>query len=92
MKHHYRKRNEKIAVKLNLHKIDLQSVVSKYIGETEKNLNRIFTEAEESGAILFFDEADALIGKRSETKEGQDRCANKEMAYCYRSLKNIKAS
>jgi SpoVK/Ycf46/Vps4 family AAA+-type ATPase len=59
--HHYRKRDEKIALKLDLHKINLSSVVSKYIGETEKDLNCIINEAEKSGSILVFDEADALF-------------------------------
>ncbi|MES1147724.1 MAG: ATP-binding protein, partial [Bradyrhizobium guangdongense] len=58
---------------LDLYRIDLSSVVSKYIGETEKNLRRVFDAAEESGAILLFDEADALFGKRSEVKDSHDR-------------------
>jgi hypothetical protein len=66
---------------LDLYKIDLSSVVSKYIGETEKNLNQIFVEAQDSGAILFFDEADALFGKRSEVKDAHDRYANIETAF-----------
>ena len=66
---------------LDLYKIDLSSVISKYIGETEKNLARIFTEAETSNAILFFDEADALFGKRSEVKDSHDRYANIEVGY-----------
>jgi AAA+ superfamily predicted ATPase len=66
---------------LDLYKIDLATVVSKYIGETEKNLDRIFSEAQESDAILFFDEADALFGKRSEVKDAHDRYANIETAY-----------
>ncbi|MEZ4733109.1 MAG: AAA family ATPase [Caldilineaceae bacterium] len=66
---------------LDLYKIDLSSVVSKYIGETEKNLARIFTEAETSNAILFFDEADALFGKRSEVRDSHDRYANIEISY-----------
>lgn len=66
---------------LDLYRIDLSSVVSKYIGETEKNLERIFTEAQDSSAILFFDEADALFGKRSEVKDAHDRYANIETAY-----------
>ena len=63
------------ALRLNLYRIDLSAVVSKYIGETEKNLRRLFDAAEQGGAILFFDEADALFGKRSEVKdsEGKDR-------------------
>jgi SpoVK/Ycf46/Vps4 family AAA+-type ATPase len=66
---------------LDLYKIDLSTVVSKYIGETEKNLSRIFTEAETSNAILFFDEADALFGKRSEVRDAHDRYANIEINY-----------
>lgn len=66
---------------LDLYKIDLSSIVSKYIGETEKNLERIFNEAESSNAILFFDEADALFGKRSEVKDSHDRYANIEISY-----------
>jgi SpoVK/Ycf46/Vps4 family AAA+-type ATPase len=66
---------------LDLYKIDLSSVVSKYIGETEKNLERIFNEAESSNAILFFDEADALFGKRSEVRDAHDRYANIEISY-----------
>jgi SpoVK/Ycf46/Vps4 family AAA+-type ATPase len=66
---------------LDLHQIDLSSVVSKYIGETEKNLRRLFDAAEGSGAILFFDEADALFGKRSEVKDSHDRYANIEVSY-----------
>ena len=69
------------ALGLDLYKIDLSGVVSKYIGETEKNLGSIFSEAESSNAILFFDEADALFGKRSEVKDAHDRYANIETAY-----------
>ena len=66
---------------LELYRIDLTRVVSKYIGETEKNLSRIFTDAAASRAILFFDEADALFGKRSEVKDSHDRYANIEVGY-----------
>ena len=66
---------------LDLYKIDLSTVVSKYIGETEKNLERIFSEAASSNAILFFDEADALFGKRSEVRDSHDRYANIEISY-----------
>ncbi|MBE2199148.1 MAG: ATP-binding protein [Anaerolinea sp.] len=66
---------------LDLYKIDLSSMVSKYIGETEKNLERIFSEAESSNAILFFDEADAIFGKRSEVRDAHDRYANIEISY-----------
>lgn len=66
---------------LELYRIDLSAVVSKYIGETEKNLARLFDTAEDSGAILLFDEADALFGKRSEVKDSHDRYANIEVSY-----------
>ncbi|MDO8673621.1 MAG: ATP-binding protein, partial [Dehalococcoidia bacterium] len=66
---------------LDMFKIDLSTVVSKYIGETEKNLERIFQEGQDSNAILFFDEADALFGKRSEVSDSHDRYANIEIAY-----------
>jgi hypothetical protein len=66
---------------LNLYQVDLSLVVSKYIGETEKNLSRVFSEAQASNAILFFDEADALFGKRSEIKDAHDRYANIEINY-----------
>ncbi len=66
---------------LELYKIDLSGVVSKYIGETEKNLERIFQEGHTSNAILFFDEADSLFGKRSEVKDSHDRYANIEISY-----------
>lgn len=66
---------------LDLYKVDLSTLVSKYIGETEKNLDRIFTEAATSNAILFFDEADAIFGKRSEVKDSHDRYANIEISY-----------
>ena len=66
---------------LDLYRIDLSSVVSKYIGETEKNLRRVFDAAEDSGAVLLFDEADALFGKRSEVKDSHDRYANIEVSY-----------
>ena len=71
---------------LDLYKIDLSMVVSKYIGETEKNLNRIFKEAEQSNAILFFDEADALFGKRSEVRDSHDRYANIEISYLLQKM------
>ena len=79
-------------LQLDLYRIDLSSVVSKYIGETEKNLKRVFDAAEAGGAILLFDEADALFGKRSEVKDSHDRYANIEVSYllqrmeCYRGL------
>ena len=66
-------------LRLDLYKIDLSQVVNKYIGETEKNLDRIFSTAENSNAILFFDEADALFGRRSEVRDSHDRYANIEI-------------
>lgn len=71
---------------LDLYKIDLSQVVSKYIGETEKNLERIFTAAQSANAILLFDEADALFGKRSEVKDAHDRYANLEIAYLLQKM------
>jgi hypothetical protein len=68
-------------LQLDLYRIDLARVVSKYIGETEKNLARIFAEAGDSNAILFFDEADALFGKRTEISDAHDRYANLETSY-----------
>jgi hypothetical protein len=66
---------------LDLFRIDLSGMVSKYIGETEKNLRRVFDAADHSGAILLFDEADALFGKRSEVRDSHDRYANIEVSY-----------
>lgn len=65
----------------DVYKVDLSLVVSKYIGETEKNLGRVFDQAEHKGWILFFDEADALFGRRSETRDAHDRYANQEVAF-----------
>jgi len=69
------------AARLDLYRIDLSQVVNKYIGETEKNLGRIFDAAEAGGAVLLFDEADALFGKRSEVRDSHDRYANIEISY-----------
>jgi AAA+ superfamily predicted ATPase len=71
---------------LDLYKIDLAGVVSKYIGETEKNLDRIFSAAQNANAILFFDEADALFGKRSEVSDSHDRYANIEISYLLQKM------
>jgi hypothetical protein len=68
-------------LRLNLYRIDLSAVVNKYIGETEKNLARLFEGAEAGGAVLFFDEADALFGKRTEIRDSHDRYANIEINY-----------
>jgi Winged helix domain, variant/ATPase family associated with various cellular activities (AAA) len=75
---------------LDLYRIDLSGVVSKYIGETEKNLRRVFDTAEQSGAILFFDEADALFGKRSEIKDSHDRYANIEINYLLQRMEDYR--
>jgi len=90
------------ALHLDVYRIDLSAVVSKYIGETEKNLRRVFDAAEGGGVILLFDEADALFGKRTEVKDSHDRHANLEVSYllqrmeAYRGLAilttNLKAS
>lgn len=71
---------------LELYKIDLSGIISKYIGETEKNLDRVFTTAENANAILFFDEADALFGKRSEVRDSHDRYANIEISYLLQKM------
>jgi hypothetical protein len=73
---------------IDLYRIDLSTVVSKFVGETEKNLERIFSEASESNAILFFDEADAIFGKRSEVKDAHDRYANIEVGYLLQRMEN----
>ena len=73
---------------LDLYKIELSTLVSKYIGETEKNLEKIFAEAESSAAILFFDEADAIFGKRSEVKDAHDRYANIEVSYLLQRMES----
>lgn len=77
-------------LRLDLYRIDLSSVVSKYIGETEKNLRRLFDAAEDGGAILFFDEADALFGKRSEVKDAHDRYANIEINYLLQRMEQYR--
>ena len=75
---------------LDLYRIDLAAVVSKYIGETEKNLGRLFEAAEAAGAVLFFDEADALFGKRSEVKDSHDRYANLEVDYLLQRMETYR--
>ncbi len=76
-------------LRLDLFRIDLSTVVSKYIGETEANLRRLFDAAEDGGAILFFDEADALFGKRTEVKESHDRYANIEIDYLLQRMESF---
>jgi len=75
---------------LELHRVDLSGVVSKYIGETEKNLRKLFDEAEKGGWILFFDEADALFGKRSAVKDSHDRYANIEVGYLLQRMESFR--
>lgn len=75
---------------LDLYKIDLASVVSKWVGETEKNLRAIFDGAEQSGAVLLFDEADALFGKRSEVRDSHDRYANLEISYLLQQMESYR--
>ena len=83
---------EILAIKLGLpmYRIDLSQVVNKYIGETEKNLKRLFDAADVSDVILFFDEADALFGKRSEVKDSHDRYANLEISYLLERMERFK--
>ena len=76
-------------LRLSLYKINLSAVVSKYIGETEKNLEQVFNQAEHSNAVLFFDEADALLGKRSEVRDAHDRYANLEVAYLLQKMEEF---
>jgi len=78
-------------LELDLYRIDLAGMVSKYIGETEKNLRRVFDAAEQSGAILLFDEADALFGKRTEVKDSHDRYANIEINYLLQRMEDYKS-
>ncbi len=77
-------------LRLDLYRIDLSSVVSKYIGETEKNLRRVFDAAEAGGVILLFDEADALFGKRSDVKDSHDRYANMEVSYLLQRMESYR--
>jgi SpoVK/Ycf46/Vps4 family AAA+-type ATPase len=76
-------------LQLDLYRIDLSAVVSKYIGETEKNLRRVFDAAETGGALLLFDEADALFGKRAEVKDSHDRYANIEVGYLLQRMESF---
>jgi SpoVK/Ycf46/Vps4 family AAA+-type ATPase len=76
-------------LKLDLYRIDLSQVVNKYIGETEKNLERIFKSVKNNESILFFDEADALFGKRSNVKDAHDRYANLEVNYLLQRIQDF---
>ena len=75
---------------LPLYRIDLSQVVNKYIGETEKNLRRLFDAADSADVVLFFDEADALFGKRTEVKDAHDRYANLEISYLLERMERFK--
>jgi hypothetical protein len=77
-------------LKLSLHRIDLSAVVSKWVGESEKNMQRLFNAAEDGGGILFFDEADALFGKRTEVQHSQDRFANIEVSYLLQRMESYR--
>ena len=77
-------------LRLDLYRIDLAGVVSKYIGETERNLKKVFEAADQSGAILFFDEADALFGKRTDIKDSHDRYANIEVNYLLQRMEDYR--
>lgn len=77
-------------LQLDLYRIDLSTIVSKYIGETEKNLRRIFDAAEAGGVVLLFDEADSLFGKRSEVKDSRDRYANLEVSYLLQRMESYR--
>lgn len=81
-----------IGMELNqkVYRIDLSRVVSKYIGETEKNLSKIFDAAENNNWILFFDEADALFGKRADVKDSHDKYANQEVSYLLQRIEEYK--
>ena len=74
---------------LDLYVIDLSTVVDKYIGETEKNLDRVFREADRGNGVLLFDEADAIFGKRSEVQDARDRYANVEVAYLLQRMESF---
>ena len=77
------------AAKKDVYRVDLSTVVSKYIGETEKNLDAVFSKAEQTKFILFFDEADALFGKRTEVKDAHDRYANIETSYLLERIESF---
>ena len=77
-----------VRLSLPLYRIDLAAIVNKYIGETEKNLSKVFSRAENKDWILFFDEADALFGKRTEVSDAHDRHANQEIAYLLQRIED----
>ena len=73
-----------------LYRVDLSAVLSKFVGDTEKNLKRVFDEAEARGSVLLFDEADALFGRRTDVKDAHDRFANLEAAYLLRRIEQFR--
>ena len=75
-------------LQMDLFRVDLSQISSKYIGETEKNLEKVFREAEQSNVILFFDEADSLFGKRTEVKDSNDKYANQETSYILQRIES----
>src|ERR1041385_611016 len=79
-------------LKLGPYRVNLSNVVSKYIGETEKNLDRVFSAAEKKNSLLFFDEADALFGKRTDVKNSHDRYANLDIAYLLQRIEEFSGS
>jgi SpoVK/Ycf46/Vps4 family AAA+-type ATPase len=78
--------------KKEIHTVNLSSLISAHIGETEKNINQLFADAEKNNWILFFDEADALFGKRTEVKDAHDKYANQEVAYLLQRIESHKGS
>ena len=78
------------ALKLDLYRVDLSSVDNNYIGESEKNLRKLFNAAEDKGAVLFFDEADALFGKRSEVNDSHNQYSNKEISYLLQRMESYR--
>jgi SpoVK/Ycf46/Vps4 family AAA+-type ATPase len=85
----WRPRRSRGQLGLELYRIDLRAIVSKYIGETEKNIDRIFADAERSGTVLLIDEADSLFGKRSEVRDAHDRYANVEVGYLLQKMEEF---
>ncbi|MEP7277161.1 MAG: ATP-binding protein [Bacteroidota bacterium] len=79
-----------VALQQEAYRVDLLAIVSKYIGETEKNLDAVFDKAEKANWILFFDEADALFGKRTDVKDAHDKYANQEISYLFQKIEKYK--
>lgn len=77
---------------LQIHRVDLSAIVSKYIGETEKNLDKLFDKASKENVLLLFDEADALFGKRTDVKDAHDRYSNAEVSYLFQRIESYKGT